>query len=78
MFFDIPFQNEAHPSMCSFCLGSMKNSELVLRGLTVTGARKRRPENKRSKLCIDFCSQSFSGELALFACSVFLQLVDHG
>ena len=66
MFFDIPFQDEAHPSMCSFCLGSMKNSELVLRGLTVTGARKR-TENKRFKLCIDFCSQSFSGELALFA-----------
>ena len=77
MFFDIPFQDEAHPSMCSFCLGSMKNSELVLSGHTVTGARKR-TENKRSKLCIDFCSQSFSGELALFACSVFLQLVDHG
>ena len=77
MFSDIPFQDEAHPSMCGFCLGSMKNSELVLRGLTVTGASKR-TENKRSKLCIDFCSQSFSGELALFACSVSLQLVDHG
>ena len=31
-----------HPCVA---LGSMKNSELVLRGLTVTGARKRRTEN---------------------------------